>query len=381
MDSILVNRALITYTQSAGIKGGGAGDFAHTYPFTLSIQGPERNMSDGLRVLEFKTWKEGKSAPRDVLRGSAVAHGPVIYCSTTGGKTVFAYDSRSSKWSTLPECPQQFFALVIVGDTLVAVGGFRGLSPTGALQSLTSASEESGTQSWVETLPQMPTKRGRIAALCSGRHLIAAGGQLAVVGGRLGPGVTIRTPSPDMDESEESGYVKRVEMLDTESEQWYTLASLPKASTDLSLSLCRGHLYLLGGWSSKDRTKSVLTCHLQSLLRTATISLGSPTTASAARSSSLDVWQRTADVPAYGTTSAVLFDTVLVAVGGFDDSETPTDEVYSYEPSNDSWHVVGHMSMARYQAVTATLPSNNLMVVGGYNAEYKSTNHVEIGSV
>ena len=331
-------------------------------------------MSDGLRVLEFKTWKEGRSAPCDVLRGSAVAHGSVVYCGTTGGKTVFAYDSKSRKWSTLPECPQQFFALVIVADTLVAVGGFRGLSPTNSLQSLTTASDQS---SWVETLPQMPTKRGRVAAFCTGKHLIAAGGQLAVVGGRLGPGVTFRTQSPDMDES---GYVKKVEMLDTESEQWYTLASLPKAFTDLSISLCQGHLYLLGGWSSKDRTKTVLTCHLQTLLRTATISLGSPTAASA-QSSSLDVWQQVADVPAYGSTSAVLFNTVLVAVGGFDDSETPTDEVYSYEPSNDSWHVVGHISKARYQALTATLPGNNLMVVGGYNAEYKSTNHVEIGSV
>ena len=71
--------------------------------------------------------------------------------------------------------------------------------------------------------------------------------------------VTIRTLSPDM---EESGYVRKVEMLDTESEQWYTLASLPQASTDLSISLCSRNLYLLGGWSSKDRTKTMITCHL-----------------------------------------------------------------------------------------------------------------------
>ena len=337
-------------------------------------------MSDGLRVLELKTWKEGRSAPCDILRGSAVVHGPTVYCSTTGSKAVYAYDSRSCKWSTLPNCPQQLFALVLTGDTLVAVGGFRGLSPTGALQSLTTGDGESG-QSWVETLPQMPTKRGRVAALCEGKHLIVAGGQLAVVGGRLGPGVTIRrTPSPDMDdEAEESGYVKKVEMLDTESEQWYTLASLPHATTDLSISLCQGHLYLLGGWSSQDRTKSVLTCHLQTLLRKAKISLG-PSTSSRS-SPSQDVWQQAADVPAYGSTSAVLFNTALVAVGGFDDSETPTDEVYGYEPSNDSWHVIGHLSQARYQAVAATLPGNRLMVVGGYNIEYKNTNHVEIGSI
>ena len=334
-------------------------------------------MSGGLRVLEFKTWREGRSAPRDILRGSAAAHGPVVYCSTSGSKSVFAYDSRSCEWSTFPECPQQFFSLVIVGDSLTAVGGFRGLSPTGALQSMVVSKD--GGHRWTETLPAMPTRRGRVAALCTDKHLIVAGGQLAVVGGRLGPGVTIRTPSPGMDESEESGYVKKVEMLDTESEQWYILASLPEATSDLSISLCGGHLYLLGGWSSKDRTKTVLTSHLQTLLRTATIIyLGSPSTSP---QSSLNVWKQVADVPTYGSTSAVLFDTVLVAVGGFDDRETPTDEVYSYEPSDNSWHIVGHLSIARYQAVTATLPGNHLMVVGGYNVDYKATDLVEIGTV
>ena len=44
---------------------------------------------------------------------------------------------------------------------------------------------------------------------------------------------------------EESGYVRKVEMLDTESEQWYTLASLPQASTDLSISLCSRNLYII----------------------------------------------------------------------------------------------------------------------------------------
>ena len=55
----------------------------------------------------------------------------------------------------------------------------------------------------------MPTKRGRAAAFCdaAGKNLIVAGGQLAVVGGRLGPGVMIRSSSPDVDEA---GYVKSV---------------------------------------------------------------------------------------------------------------------------------------------------------------------------
>ena len=342
--------------------------------------------TEKLRIFEFKKWKEGQSAPCNVLRGSSVICGSIVYCSTTTSKAVFAYDSASCEWSTLPECPQQYFALAVVDGTLTAVGGFRGLRPTGALQSFVEDESVEGTanaKQWKEILPPMPTKRGRIAAFCSGKHLITVAGQLAVVGGRLGPGVTVRNSSPggtgseDGDQSDEGGYVRTVEMLDTECNQWYSLASLPQATSDLSISLCGGNLYLLGGWSSKDRTKAVFTSHLQTLLRTAT----DPSTSSAPRHSPSSVWQRIADVPAYACATVVLYNTVLVAVGGFGDDEAPTDEVYSYEPVDDSWHVVGHLSTARYQAVAATLPGNNVFVAGGYNAKYKSTGLVEIGSV
>ena len=327
------------------------------------------------RIFELKNWKEGKCAPCDIVRGSAAVSGSFVYCSTTGSKAVCAYNRESCTWSTLPDCPQHFFALVMVNETLTAVGGFRGISPTRALQSLVA--DGANSKKWEEKLPPMPTKRGRVAALCEGKHLIVVGGQIAVVGGRLGPGVRIPTSSPDHDES---GYVKNVEMLDTESEQWYTLASLPTATTDLSISLCGGYLYLLGGWSCRDRTKRVLTSHLKTLLKTATISLSSsPVPAHAC--ASLDVWQGVADVPTYACTSTVLFNTVLVAIGGFDNKETLTDEIYSYEPLDNSWHVVGHLLNARYQAVVATLPGNKVFVVGGYDNDYRSTNLTEIGSV
>ena len=168
-----------------------------------------------------------------------------------------------------------------------------------------------------------------------------------------------------------------IEMLDTESEQWYTLASLPKATTDLSVTLCGGNLYLLGGCLSKNHTKTVLTCHLKTLLKTAIQS----SSWSGPASTGMDAWQRIADVPVYASTSAVLFGTVLVAIGGYEESETPTDKIYSYDPSEDSWHVVGSMSKARYQAVAATLPGNHVMVVGGYDADYNGSDVTEIGSV
>lgn len=346
--------------------------------------------SERLSIFQLKNWKAGTCAPSNLLRGSSAAFGSVVYCNTSSSKVVYAYDSATGEWSALPDCPQQFFALAVVDGTLTAVGGFRGLTPTGALQSFVAEDGDDGqatdAMKWKEIFPPMPTKRGRVAALCAGRHLIAAAGQLAVVGGRLGPGVTVRSPrssyAEDADNAvepqSEGGYLRTVELLDTESRHWYSLASLPDVASDLSISLCGGSLYLLGGWSSRDRTQSVVTSQLQSLLKTAS----TPSTSSSSPTrTSPNPWHKVADLPVYASTTAVLYNAVLVAVGGFGDDEAPTDEVYSYEPSDNSWHMVGRMPTARYQALTATLPGNKLLVVGGYNSEYESTSLMEIGTV
>ena len=308
----------------------------------------------------------GSSAPCGMLRGSVAVSGSLAYCSTSTGKNVYAYDSELNNWSKMPECPQQFFSLVFIDRTLTAVGGFRGLSPTGALQSFV-AEESSSQKKWKEVLPPMPTKRGRVAAICVGDYLVAAGGQLSVVGGRLGPGVTNSVGAMD-----ESGYLRTVEMLNTRNQQWHSIACLPQAISDASISFCERNLYLLGGWSSSDRTKTVFTCHLQSLIRTAT----NPSTLASAPT---NIWQKIADVPMYASSITVLYN-VLVAIGGFDDEESLSDRVYSYEPSSNSWHVVSRLSSASYQAITGTLPENKLLIVGGYNSKCKSTDHVEIGS-
>ena len=223
------------------------------------------------------SWKTCACVPSrsSVLRGSAAVSGSTVYCNSSSSKVIFAYDTKADEWSTLPDCPQQFCTLVVVDGTLTGVGGFRGLAPTGALLSLVAENTGSGserTMQWKALLPPMPTKRGRVAALYVGKCLFVAAGQLAVVGGRLGPGVTVTSRARKGEENggssqSDGGYLKTVEMLDVDTEQWCTLASLPEATSDVSIALSGGSLYLLGGWSSKDRSRSVVSCQLDSLLQ------------------------------------------------------------------------------------------------------------------
>ena len=70
----------------------------------------------------------------------------------------------------------------------------------------------------------------------------------------------------------------------------------------------------------------------------------------------------------------------LLAVGGRIDSEKATTAVYMYSPATNSWGVISHMTIGRYDCYTAVLPDNHLMVVGGFIG-CGMTNSVEVASV
>ena len=55
----------------------------------------------------------------------------------------------------------------------------------------------------------------------------------------------------------------------------------------------------------------------------------------------------------------------LVAVGGCNVLSEVVDTIHLYDPSMDSWHIIGHMPTARYDCLVATLPGDALVVIGG----------------
>ena len=207
--------------------------------------------------------------------------------------------------------------------------------PTNSLASLTGEDEDS---KWVELFPRMPTARFRLAAVCRGRNVIAAGGH-------------------DGNRS-----VRAVEILDTELRQWSSAASLPHPMWAASITVCEDLLYLLGGRDQNGRTLSVLTSSITDLLHQQQETANQPA-----------VWRRTADAPYYGST-AVSVGGQLLAIGGHDEH---ISAIAGYDPTSDSWQDMGHMATPRYWPLVAVLPSNQLIAAGGYGVETE----VEIGNV
>jgi N-acetylneuraminic acid mutarotase len=54
----------------------------------------------------------------------------------------------------------------------------------------------------------------------------------------------------------------------------------------------------------------------------------------------------------------------VLAIGGTDESN-PTGAIHCYDVATNSWSVIGEMPTARSEFLTAVLPSNQLVVVGG----------------
>ena len=307
-------------------------------------------MAEVWDVQQLKLTSETRrNAPSGMRRVPAVAHGSVCYFSSQYSYDVFAYDSQEDDWSKLPECPQVNFGLAIINNLLTAVGG----EPSGLFSGdYTNHLVTFNDSKWVRVFPPMLTKRSWPAVISGQNYLIAAGG----VGWTM-----------------ERRVLSTVEVMNTAIQEWYAAASLPEFGCLMSVTVCGGHLYLLGGQDKNYfPTRAVFTCTLYSLLHSC-----HPPSQTTPHTNEAGVWQRIADVPVEYSTCTTLNGRVL-AVGGEDSHYTPTADVYTYNPDSDSWLLVGHMSTARSQCLVVGL-RDCIIAVGGYSSRYTTTSSVEAG--
>ena len=194
----------------------------------------------------------------------------------------------------------------------------------------------------------MPTPRSNVACVTTEQTLVVAGGY----------GV---------------GYLDNVEVMNTDTKVWTELASLPEKSMSLTATLFGNRLYLGGGVSGyHSPSKSVFTCSLPDLL-------SSNTPRSRTRQTCPGVWENTSSLPVTKST-LVSFRGHLLAIGGRDDSDNPTSDIYRYDSHTDSWAVASQMKNKRSLCVAVTFPGDLLMVVGGQtgSTSYIITHSVEI---
>ena len=270
--------------------------------------------------------------------------GGVVYLMNRNGE-ICSYDSTtcSEKWSELPKYPYKGGNLAVINGDLTGIGGqedffTKSCGDTNKLLKLKG--------SWIDILRPMPTKRHSTTAITTKEHLIVAGGATG--------------PFSDADT------LSTVEVMNTKTLVWSTVASLPHPCRNASVAICGDHLYMLGGSDKKGDTKSVFTCSLSELLQSS--------------SSSSSVWHGVADAPTYHSACAAV-NTGLLAVGGWNKDHVKMEAaIHKYNQKTASWDVISNMPTTRWHCRVAVLPTKEIMVIGMtiYGCE---TGYVEIASL
>ncbi|XP_064395064.1 uncharacterized protein LOC135342294 [Halichondria panicea] len=276
----------------------------------------------------------GAKAPCKMARETnPVVGGSVVYLRPGESRHIYSFDSTNDIWYTLPDSPVDNTTLAFVNGSPVLVGG-RYVSMLLRLQCTGKHKK------WIESFPSMFTKRSNTIAFCTESELIVAGG---LQDGRM---ETLTT----------------IEAMDTDTLQWSKIGSLPEPLSATSATICAGRLYISNG---EDK---VLTCSLYNIARPSGDHLS-------------HTWSNIAHLPVTQST-LVTFKNRLLAVGGCDGDRKPTTSVNMYNPNENSWTVIGHMSTARQLCFAAALPDERLMIVGGFTSQWgRVSNSVEFVSV
>ena len=293
-------------------------------------------------------WRARPPLGCGVVRPHLVTLGDTVYIG--GGNTRNLEMSRSvhrlspvaAKWESLPITPYLTFALGSVGGHLTVIGGVNVIS------SLTSGDLihfEPDVKKWKKTLPPMPTKRCAASAVSMDNHLVVAGG------------------------IHEDGkmYLGTVEVLDTVNLQWSHVASLPKPTTFMSMTWCKStdRIYLLGGLTKQGSIRSIFSCLLSDLLRSASSDGEVETTKDAQSEPASGVWGDIGETP-YHRMGCTAISGKLVVASGLNDNDKTTTMVHVFDPVSHKWGTIGRMAAARSSCSLVSLARGRLMVVGGY---------------
>jgi hypothetical protein len=363
-----ISKRLSWISNRVGGGGGGAGGGAHkssTLDLTASVDMGSQPITRGLlrteqiasrmrhaRSLDLLSlppppttlriqWNKKSSikAPTNrIVRGAAVIDKSVVYFSSHLNSSIWGYNSAQEQWFAVTDCPNVFFALAMVDGCLTVIGGQRShgsMEPTNELLSLMEAGGEH--EMWVELNSPMPTKRTNATAVTTESVLIVAGG----------------TNAKKLDV---------VEIMNLANKQWSVAMSLPKRVESLSSAYCPAtdHVFLMGGDEDGGKAmNAVLICSVEKLLH-------SCARFNRIRDSS-EVWETLSELNVSHPTCVVVQDHLL-ALGGIEQGQQKTDSraVYDYDFSSKSWKPVVMLPSPTHKLLAAVLPSNRLMVVGGF---------------
>jgi hypothetical protein len=272
-----------------------------------------------------------------------------MYVGVAYNRKVFKYNITDDSWDTLPLAPVCHARIGCLNKKVLIIGGR--ISPCKITADIHEFDEAS--QQWVKstTIPPMPTARSSatIVSWSSPSALIVCGGN-----------------------DRQSQPITVVEVYHGRTSQWHAVTPLPFPRYLMTHTVIHNVLYLVHGFEGNrvnSYKKTVLSALIPQLLETGLQS--SPTK-----------WQNLSITNISNCrSSAASLGGCLLAVGGVKDltrwppkPNSVVSSVHAYCPSTSSWALVGQIPQPLFNCITATLPTGELLVIGGGISSDTATN-------
>ena len=298
-------------------------------------------------------WTRCTDLPVAMFQAQSVVIGNKVYVG--GGNTgdtgadslVFEYSHTEDRWNQLPPTPVTLFGLGQLLGELVIIGGKFQQNVYDCVYVF-----DRFTRRWKDSLP--PLIKARYVPTC-----ISLQFGLLVCGGF----------------SDSHKVLSSIEMIDCDNFEWQVAGYLSRPATlcYTSAVAVKESLFFLGGYQSSTASSVTNVAHKTSL-----DNLTSPAGISPY------AWKCLPPTPHIQSTAGTLGN-CIIAVGG---SSTPYmlpvhNSIYTYSPSSDAWIKVGSLPYAACHVTVTTLPSNDLLVLGGWvrPGEFKRSYSVYRGSM
>jgi N-acetylneuraminic acid mutarotase len=242
------------------------------------------------------------------------------------------YDPATNTWKPLADCPRRLShaGVAVVGRDIYVAGGYIGQGTTGWAQQFGTTevwkyNVDSNAWSAFKALPKA----------VAGGGLVALGRELHWVGGN-------NNSRQDIGDH----YVLN---LDATSAGWSTSTSLPLGRSHLGVVAMGGKIYAIAGQFGNDETLTTQKyVHVWDPANPAT-------------------WTRLADLPtaiSHIASATFVYGNRIITAGGETGHNVPTDLVYAYDPSTNTWAAMTKLPAKRFSGVAEVLGTDIFFTTG-----------------
>ena len=257
---------------------------------------------------------------------------------------VMAYNTYSQKWHQLSVYIARDFAMAVISNQLLLVGGCDCLYCDTDLLGVWEAS----CRKWTHPYIPMPTPRRNPSAIVYKRWLIVAGG------------LSIKNT------------LSTVEVLDVSSNQWHTAPPTPNPWSAMK-SVILGNMWYVMGGHFRFPTDMVYSVSLPALV--------SQIRSTSSSSTPCHSWKTIPKLEHVYSTPVCLAGTLL-AVGGYSFKESQrVSSIHHFLPESNKWILAGQLPSPLRECTCTSISESHILLFGGNGSSACTSSKFYIGTL